>query len=95
MDSTGEGQVFTVPGLHRRFFLSVMKTALTDGTARRFHFSPFKHFWSLITGREERCYETYTSDAWIETHNASQEERNEPGCKLEKVILGLMPNVGS
>lgn len=68
-----------------------MKAALTDVTARRFHFSPFKRFWSLVTGPEERCYdEAYTSDAWIEAHNTLQKERNEPGCKLEKVILGLM-----
>jgi len=90
-DSSGAGQVFTVPGLHHRSLLSVMKAALTDVTARRFHFSPFKRFWSLVTGPEERCYdEAYTSDAWIEAHNTLQKERNEPGCKLEKVILGLM-----
>lgn len=43
------------------------------------------------TGKETRIYdEAYTSDAWIEAHNELQKQPNEPGCKLEKVITGLM-----
>jgi hypothetical protein len=29
-------------------------------------------------------------DYWIEAHNTLQKQPNEPGCKLEKVITGLM-----
>jgi Plavaka transposase len=90
-DDGGEGRVFSVPGLHHRSLLSVMKAALTDVTARRFHFSPFKRLWESVTGSVERCYdEAYTSDAWIDAHDTLQKQHNEPGCKLEKVILGLM-----
>lgn len=90
-ESGGQGQPFVVPGLHRRSLLAVMKAALTDVTAFRFHFSPFKRFWKSPGGVEERCFdEAYTSDAWLEAHNALQKQHNEPDCKLEKVILGLM-----
>jgi hypothetical protein len=87
----GRGKPFIVPGLHRRSLLAVIKAALTDVTARRFHFSPFKRFWKSASGIEVRCFdEAYTSDSWLEAHNVLQKQRNEPGCRLEKVILGLM-----
>ena len=90
-DTAGKGQPFAVPGLHRRSLLAVIKTALADVTSYRFHFSPFKRLWKSPTGTEERCFdEAYTSDAWLNAHDALQKQRNEPGCKLEKVIIGLM-----
>jgi hypothetical protein len=90
-DSSGRGMPFSIPGLHRRSLLAVMKAALTDITARHFHFSPFKRFWKPSFGPEQRCFdEPFTSDAWIESHNVLQKQPNEAGCKLEKVVLGLM-----
>lgn len=90
-DSRGLSMPFSVPGLHHRSILDVMKAALSDITARRFHFSPFKRLWKPPGGVEERCFdEAYTSDAWIEEHDKLQKQQNEPDCKLEKVILGLM-----
>jgi hypothetical protein len=42
-------------------------------------------------GGEQRCYdEVYTSDVFLEANQKLQEAPNEPGCRLEKVILGLM-----
>ena len=85
------GADFTVPGLHHRTLLSVMKSALTDVTSQRFHFSPFKRIWKRPSGVEERIFdEMYTSDAWLDAHDTLQKQRSEPGCKLEKVILGLL-----
>jgi hypothetical protein len=38
-----------------------------------------------------RCFdEVYTSDAFIEANDTLQKQQNELGCRLEKVILGLM-----
>lgn len=89
--SSGLSQIFSVPGLHYRPLLGVLKSALADVTALRFHFSPFKRFWKQPSGHEERCFdELYTSDAWLEEHDRLEKQPNEPGCKLEKVILGLM-----
>lgn len=85
------GHQFAIPGLHRRPLISVLKAALGDITSRRFHFSPFKRFWKTPSGKEQRCYdEAYTSDVWIQAHDDLQKGQNEPGCKLEKVVLGLM-----
>jgi hypothetical protein len=68
-----------------------MKSALADITSRRFHLSPFKRFWKFPSGAKVCCYdEPYTSDDWIKAHDDLQKQPNEPGCKLEKVILGLM-----
>jgi hypothetical protein len=85
------GADFTVPGLHHRSLVAVMKAALADITSRRFHYSPFRRIWKRPSGSEERIFdEMYTSDAWLDAHNTLQKQRNEPGCKLEKVILGLL-----
>lgn len=90
-DSRGRSAPFRVPGLHHRSLISIMKAALVDESAQHFHFSPFKRFWKPLDGPEERLYdEAYTSDAWIQEHDKLQKQCNEPGCKLEKVILGLM-----
>jgi Plavaka transposase len=86
-----EPKTYSVAGLHRRPLVPVMKAALTDVTARRFHFSPFKRIWFSPTGAEIRCFdEAYTSDAFLEAHDKLQKQRNEPGCTYEKVVLGLM-----
>lgn len=90
-DSRGMSGNFTIPGLHHRSLLAIMKAALVDITARQFHFSPFKRLWKPPKGPEQRCFdEAYTSDAWIQEHEKLQKQENEPGCKLEKVVLGLM-----
>ena len=87
----GCGKPFIVPGLHRHSLLAVIKVVLTDVTARRFYFSPFKCFWKSALGIKVWCFdEAYTSDSWLEAHSVLQKQRNEPGCQLEKVILGLM-----
>ena len=44
-----------------------------------------------MTGQEQCLYdELYTSDAWNEAHDALQKQRCNDGCKLERVIAGLM-----
>jgi hypothetical protein len=90
-DAVGLEETFSVPELHHRSLVGVMKAALVDAMSRHFHFSPFKRFWKTSTGTEERCFdEVYTSDAFLEADQKLQEAPNEPGCNLEKVVLGLM-----
>jgi hypothetical protein len=85
------GLNFSIPGLHHRSLLAIMKAALTDVTATRFHFSPFKRFWKPSSGPEVRCFdEIYTADAFLEADDKLQKQQNEPDCNLEKVVLGLM-----
>ena len=70
--------------------MGIMKAALTDDNARHFHLSPFRRYRHTASGNE-RCFdEVYTSDAFLDAHDTLQKQRNEPGCTLEKVVLGLM-----
>jgi hypothetical protein len=90
-DPSGIGQEIAIPELHHRSLVAVMKAGLEDISARKLHFSPFKLFRRMPLGHEERCFdEVYTSDAFLEAHDTLQKQPNEAGCKLEKVILGLM-----
>ena len=44
-----------------------------------------------MTGHEERIFdELYTSDAWNDAHDEIQKQQLGNGCKLERVITGLM-----
>ncbi|KAF9237036.1 hypothetical protein BU15DRAFT_76410 [Melanogaster broomeanus] len=41
--------------------------------------------------KEQRLYdELYSSDAWIEEHDKVQKQQRQDGCKLERVIAGMM-----
>ncbi|KAG1883849.1 hypothetical protein F4604DRAFT_1981657 [Suillus subluteus] len=86
------GQVFTVPGFQYRPLTAVIHASFSEATSKWFHFTPFKRFWrSPVTSQEQRLYdELYTSDAWIQAHDDLQKQRRDDGCKLEKVIAGLM-----
>ena len=86
---------FTIPGLHYRKFTSVIRAAFDHPLASKFHFSPYKLFYtSPITGKEERIFsEVYDSDAFIEEHAKIQRAPlppDNPDCKLEKVIAACM-----
>lgn len=83
---------FQVSGLHYRSITQVIKKTWESVSFSQFHLSPFKRIHvDPCTGKETRIYdEVYTSDAWIAAHDELQKRPNEPGCKLEKVIAGLM-----
>ncbi|KAF8890440.1 hypothetical protein BD779DRAFT_1438607 [Infundibulicybe gibba] len=86
-------KTFTVPGLHFRSLVEVIKSAFSETTARHFHLTPFRriHQSHTTAGDETRIFdEMYTSDTWINAHNNLQKQPAEPDCKLERVIAGLM-----
>lgn len=89
---SGNGQLFTVPGFQYRPLTAVIRAAFSEAASKWFHLTPFKRFWmSPETGREQRLYdELYTSDAWIKAHDDLQKQKRSDGCKLERVIAGLM-----
>jgi hypothetical protein len=87
---SGNGENFQISGFHHRPLVGVVKAALADKNARHLHFSPFRRFHCTASGNQ-RCFdEVYTSDAFLKAHDTLQKQRNEPGCTLEKVVLGLM-----
>jgi hypothetical protein len=84
-------QVFHVPGLHYRSIVEVIKASWNTAISGQFHLTPFCKFHIDPMGNETRIYdEVYTSDAWEAAHDELQKQPSEPGCKLEKVIAGLM-----
>ncbi|KAJ7704598.1 hypothetical protein B0H17DRAFT_921234 [Mycena rosella] len=84
-------RMFSVPGLHHRSLVEVIKAAFAETTALQFHLTPFKRFRTTASGTEERIYdEVYASDAWLEAHDTLQKSPRKPDCKLERVIASLM-----
>jgi len=85
---------FTVPGLLYRKLTAVIQAAFSSPLASHFHLTPFKLFHMSPSGKEERVFsEVYNSDAAIEEHDKIQRAPlppNEPNCKREKVVFGLM-----
>ena len=88
----GNGRQFTIKGLFHRPLTAVIRAVFAGEAAKLFHLTPFKRIWrSPTTGQEQRLYdELYTSDAWNKAHDALQKQRRSDGCKLERVIAGLM-----
>jgi hypothetical protein len=85
-------RTFSVPGLHFRSLVEVIKAGWRENIAKQFHLSPFKRIHvDPETKAETRIYdEVYTSDVWIQVHDDLQKQPSELGCSLEKVIAGLM-----
>lgn len=88
----GNGRVFSVSGLFYRPLTAVIQAAFSEQSSKWFHLTPFRRIWkSPVTGQEQRLYdELYTSDAWLQAHDELQKQRRDDGCKLERVIAGLM-----
>ena len=94
--NTETSRPYSVPGLHCRKLLNVIKAAFQDPLSCYFHLTPFSLMHrSPLTGEEQRVYcELYHSDAFIKEHNRVQNcsppPPDDPGCKLKKVVAALM-----
>ena len=88
----GNGLTFSVDGLRYRSILDVICTVFAEASSKSFHLTPFKRLWkSPLTGREQCVYdELCTSDAWNQAHDEIMKQRRGDGCKLERVVAGLM-----
>ena len=88
----GNGLTFTVDGLRYRPILDVVRAVFAEAKSKSFHFTPFKRLWkSPVTGSQQRVYdELYASDAWNQAHDEIMKQRRGDGCKLERVVAGLM-----
>jgi hypothetical protein len=84
-------QIFHIPGFHYRSIIQVLKATWGGAASRGFHLTPFRRIHVDAAGEETRIFdEVYTSEAWELAHDHLQKQQPEPGCKLEKVIAGLM-----
>jgi hypothetical protein len=79
--------------LHHRRLTSVIREKITrPSTHSHLHFEPYELFWQPHDVAEPvRVHgELYTSEAFLEAHRVLQDSPGEPGCKLPRVVLGLM-----
>ena len=83
---------FAVPGFHHRSIVNVIKATWGATSSLPFHLTPFRRIHiDPKTGVETRIFdEVYSSEAFENAHNYLQKQTAEPGCKLERVIAGLM-----
>ena len=92
MQSTGV-QEYTAANLHHRSLIDVIKEHITDPrSASQFHMEPYKLLWQPHRDHPEvRLHgELYTSDAFLEEHQALQDSPGEPGCQLPRIVVGCM-----
>jgi hypothetical protein len=87
-----DNPLFSVPGLHFRPLVEVIREALKDSSSRTFHFTPFKQYFQRTpeSPPQRVLDELYSSDAFIAEHAKVQQQPAEPECNLERVVLGLM-----
>jgi len=80
------------PGLYHCSVTEIIKATLTDQTAAPdYHHLPFCQFWKWKSGAVESvCDELYSSEAFIQEHEAIQNWPPEPGCMLERSVCVLM-----
>ena len=79
--------------LHHRRLMSVIREKITRPSIHsHLHFEPYKFFWQPHDATEPvRVHgELYTSESFLEAHRVLQDSPGEPGCKLPRVVLGLM-----
>jgi len=79
--------------VYYRKLLDVIKAALSEPAAEKFHIFPFKEFWQPGPGEpEEQIYsETYTGDCWnAEYTKICAANQNGPHHNLEAFLVALM-----
>ncbi|KAB5588997.1 Patatin-like phospholipase domain-containing protein 7 [Ceratobasidium theobromae] len=88
------GHQVRIQGFRYRSLVDVIISRFMSPTARpdSFQYVPYRKFWRpRADGPEERIYdEIYTTDAWLEEHEALQRLPPIEGCTLERVIGAIM-----
>lgn len=86
-------QDYVVTSFHHRRLVSVIKEKITNPTTfPHLHLEPYKLLCQPGSAPEavQVHGEAYTSEAFLDAHNALQESPGEPGCSLERVVAALM-----
>jgi hypothetical protein len=91
--SEADAPTFEVKGLFYRRITEVIKAALAEPAAEKFHLFPFKMYWKPTPDApEERIYsEAYTADYFIEEYEKVRlQSRPAEKAHLIPVIIGMM-----
>lgn len=84
---------FYLGDFYHRSLVEVLKEKLSNPEHHeRFHYKPFELWWTPPgSSSATRVHgELYTSPAFLDAYREVQEAPNEPGCSLEKVVIGMM-----
>jgi hypothetical protein len=79
--------------LHHRKLVPVIREKIMRSSSHpHLHFEPYELFWQPNEDSEPvRVHgELYTAQAFIDAHNNLQDSPAEPGCDLQRVVVGLM-----
>jgi hypothetical protein len=79
--------------LHHRKLVPVIREKITRPSSHpHFHFEPYEIFWQTSENADPvRVHgELYTSKVFIDAHRNLQDSPGEPGCDLQRVVVGLM-----
>ncbi|KAF8960115.1 hypothetical protein BDZ97DRAFT_1922371 [Flammula alnicola] len=89
--SPGSIPTFSVSGLFHRSLVQVITSTVQEASARFFHYTPFRSFWKTEDKLPQQIFDKlYSSDVMLDAHAKLQSQPCEPGCTLERVVLGLM-----
>lgn len=83
---------FSVPGLMHRSVTAIIKAVWTSPESSGFQHVPYRQYWTRgRDGVEERVHgELYTSEVFNAAYEELQIQSPEPGCKLERIVCGIM-----
>ena len=84
---------FEVGKLYHRKLVSVIQEKISRASSHpHFHLEPYTLYWQPndIAERVRVHGELYSSEAFIDVHRDLQDSPGEPGCRLPRVVVGLM-----
>ncbi|KAF8220478.1 hypothetical protein L208DRAFT_1333525 [Tricholoma matsutake] len=84
---------FNAGMLHHRKLVSVIREKIMRPSNHpHLHFKLYELFWQPTEASKpvKAHGELYTSEAFIEAHHDLQDSPREPGCNLQRVVVGLM-----
>jgi hypothetical protein len=83
---------YSVEFRHRPLISVIEEKLRREKDIANFHFEPYQLLWQAPEKRDPiRVHgELYTSQAFIDAHNALQNSPREPGCDLPRVVIALM-----
>ena len=87
-----ENKMFNAKDFYRRSIVAVLRERLASADSHHFHYEPYELYWEPHHDKEPiRVYgELYTSKEFNRIHQELQNSPPEPGCKLPRVVVGLM-----
>jgi hypothetical protein len=76
---------------HRKLIPVIREKISRSSSFAHFHLEPYELHWQPNGADSVRVHgEFYSSEAFIDAHHSLQDSPGEPGCELQRVVVGLM-----